>query len=99
LAKTSTPSNDPKFYQVTLEYIPAEGLFYVKGSLPFLSKYTCVDGFTAAKILKMYTQELMHEIEVLKRQHRDEQIAKWEEEKKKNGWDQDNKEQCEVFKV
>lgn len=91
MGKTSTPANDPVFYQVSLEYLPHEGLYQVKGSFDYLSKYTCVDGFSADKMLRLYLQQLMHEIELVKRDHRDQQIKKWEAEKKAHGYHENNK--------
>lgn len=75
MAKASFPENDPQFFNIQLQYIPEEDLFYINGSRSYLGKFVCVDGYEASKRLELYLDQLMHEIEIIKRIQRDKRIA------------------------
>lgn len=68
--------SDKQTYWVRLQYDPDMDHFLVDGSFESMRKQAHVTGFKADQILGLYVVELMHEIEVLKRQERKEPKAR-----------------------
>lgn len=75
MVKASAPDNEPKYFDIRLQYIPEEDLFYIQGSRSYLGKFVCVDGYEASKRLELYLDQLMHEIEIIKRIKRDKGLT------------------------
>lgn len=57
-------------YWIRLQYDPDLDHFLVDGSFESMRKQAHVTGYKGAQVLDLYLQELMHEIEVLKRNER-----------------------------
>jgi hypothetical protein len=57
-------------YWVRLQYDPDQDHFLIDGSFESMRQQAHVTGYKGSQVLHLYEQELMHEIEVLKRQQR-----------------------------